>query len=257
MSTLAPLHVYIAYQEHMLYLTTEQGDLSAGRKERDGATDSGALAKLNVRELVEGAANSIKSGDVGHARALLDQAVALALDDPLPLLSRLQFRISQHDDAGAKADLDRFGSMALHTAADYDARSTFYREAGQFDRALQDANAAVQLSPTLPMVLKNRCLLQAVMGRLDAALTDCNAALGLAPKFADALEGRGLVHLKAGRLDAAIADYDAALALSPKSASSLYGRGLAKRKKGDLVPAASDLAGARQLDPDIATNFGR
>lgn len=256
MSTLAPFHVYIAYREHNLYLTTVQGDLAAGRKSVDSAAQSDTLSKANEHELVESAQNAVKTGDIAGARTYLDRAVEMAPDDPFAIGVRALFRRSQHDEAGAKADFDRLNSMPLQSPADYHARSAAYLRSKQFDRALADADAMVKRWPTLPSGLNMRCWVQAIMGRLEPALADCNAALALAPNAADVLDSRGFVHLKSGRLDAAITDYDAALASNPKSASSLYGRSLAKRQKGDVAGADADLTAARAITPTIETSFG-
>lgn len=256
MSTLAPFHIYIAYEERKLYLTTAQGDLDAGRKPAERSSGLDAQAEVNLRELLESAQNALKAGDLAHARSFLDRAVALAPDNPVPLSTRAEFLLKQQDKAGAQADLDRLASMPMPTAADYVRRSTSYRLAKQFDRALADANAAVERAPTYAEAWDNRCWLQAVMGRLDPALADCNAALAIMPKSHNTLDIRGFVHLKAGRFDAAIADYDAALALEAKYASSLYGRSLAKRRKGDVAGADADLKAARSIAPKIDEAFG-
>ena len=256
MSTLAPFHMFIAYKERKLYLTTVQGDLAAGRKPAAGASPGDTLAELNLQELLESADNAIKAGNAGRARAYLDRAVQLAPGDPEALAARAEFLESQHDAAGAKADFDKLATLPLPTAEDYLMRSAFFRETKELGRALDDANAAVQRAPQFAPALNSRCWVQAIMGRLAPALADCNAALALQPKSSTALDSRGFINLKSGRLDAAIADYDAALAVNGKSASSLYGRSLAKRGKGDLAGADADLAAARALAPDIDKTFG-
>ncbi len=256
MSTWAPFHIYIAYKEHKLYLTTARGDVAAGRKPSESGSGSDPLARLNLQELMESAQNAIKAGDTASAHAAFNRAVELAPDDPAPLLARAQFLSNQHDEAGAKADLDRLNSMPLQSAAQYMGRSAGYRLTGQFDRALADANAAVRRAPNLPAAWNERCWTEAVIGHLEPALADCNAALAIEPKSADALDSRGLVHLKSGRLDAAIADYSAAIAVKPKNASSLYGRSLAERRKGNIAAADADLAAARAIAPDIESSFG-
>jgi tetratricopeptide (TPR) repeat protein len=256
MQTLAPFHVYIAYQEHRLYLTTMQGDLAAGRKPPEGVPTGDNLAAVNIRELLESAAQALKAGDSDRAHAYLDKAVGTDPNNPDALAARAYFLASRHDNAGAKADFDRLDALPLGSVRDYVRRSAANLKAKRFDRALDDAETVVRRWPASSEALNQRCWVRAITGRLDAALADCNAALALTPNAGFILDSRGFVHLKAGRLDAAIADYDAALARQPRSASSLYGRGLAKRQNGDGGGADADQAAARAIDPNIDTRFG-
>jgi len=256
MSTLAPFHIYIAYDSHKIYLTTARGDIAAGRKPAALANDGDLLDRLNQRELLESADNALRAGDPAAARRVYDRAVALAPDDPAPLGARAAFLMSQHDTAGAQADYQRLNTMVLQNAPQYMSRSAFYRRARQLDRALADADAAVRLAPDQAATLNLRCWTEAVMGRLDAALADCNAALTLTPKASDILDSRGFVEWKAGKLDAALADYAAALEANPRHASALYGRSLVERRQGKTAAADADLAAAKAIRPDIEQNFG-
>ena len=257
MSTLAPFHLYIAYKERELYVTTAQGDLAAGRHPAATSRGGDTLAQVNLHELMETADNAMKAGDVTRASAAYDRAVAIAPDDPYALQARAQFRDAQHDLAGSKADYDRLATMALPSASDYVTRSAVYRRAGQLERALADADQAVRRWPDFAAGLSNRCRVQAAMGKIETALADCDAALALAPKSRAALEDRGFVELKARHLEAAIADYDAAIALEPSNAGAFYGRSLARRQKGDTAGADADLTAARAIDGDIEKRFGK
>jgi predicted aspartyl protease/regulator of sirC expression with transglutaminase-like and TPR domain len=257
MSTLAPFHLYVAYQERKIYVTTAQGDLAAGRHPAATSRGGDTLAQVNLRELMETADNAMKAGDVARARAAYDRAVAIAPDDPYALQARAQFRDAQHDTAGSKADYDRLATMALPSAPDYVTRSAVYRRAGQLERALADAEQAVRRWPDFAAGFSNRCRVQAAMGKIEPALADCNAALALAPKSRAALEDRGFVEIKARHLESAIADYDAAIALDPNSAGAFYGRSLARRQQGDMAGADADLIAARAIDGDIEKRFGK
>jgi Tfp pilus assembly protein PilF/predicted aspartyl protease len=254
MSTLAPFHVYFAYGERKIYLTTARGDIAAGRKA--SANDGDPLDKLNQRELMETAENALKAGDPAAARRAYDRAVELAPDDSSPLVARARFLADQHDMAGAQADYDRLGSKKLQSAAQYMSRSNTFRWAGQRDHALADADAAVKLAPDEAGPLSLRCWIQVVMGRLDAALADCNAALALAPKTSDALASRAFIEWKSGRLDSALADYTAAIDNNPRYAFALYGRSLVERRQGNIAAADADLATAKAIRPDIEQHFG-
>jgi membrane associated rhomboid family serine protease/Tfp pilus assembly protein PilF len=129
---------------------------------------------------------------------------------------------------------------------------------GDNDRAIADFSEAIRLDPKNAAYLNNRCMARAIAGReLPLAVTDCTEALQIAPNNAIIMDSRGFAYLRLSRLDDAVADYDEALKLNPKQAASLYGRGLAKLKKGDAGGGEADIAAAKAIQADIAEEFAR
>jgi tetratricopeptide (TPR) repeat protein len=132
-------------------------------------------------------------------------------------------------------------------------RGVAYGYKGQYDRAIEDFNQAVQLDPTYAYGFNGRCFTRALANvELPKALADCSEALRLGPNNADNYDSRGFTYLKLGQFDYAIADYNAALKIDPKHASSLYGRGVAKLKKGDTASGDADIAAAKAIQSNIA-----
>jgi hypothetical protein len=135
-------------------------------------------------------------------------------------------------------------------------RGIAYFKNGQSERAVQDYDQAIRLSPNFFNALSGRCWNRAIVGRdLTGAIADCNRALALNPTITYTRGSRGFAYLKMNNYGAAIADFDAALKGHPENAPSLYGRGLAKSARGDAAGASADLTAAERLDPAIVQKF--
>jgi len=137
-------------------------------------------------------------------------------------------------------------------------RGGAWRNKGDLDRAIADYSEAIRLDPKNAAYLNERCWARAIAGReLPLAVADCTEALRIAPNDPRIIDSRGFAYLRLSRLDEAVADYDEALKLNPKQAGSLYGRGLAKLTKGDRAGGEADIAAAKAIQADIAEEFAR
>jgi tetratricopeptide (TPR) repeat protein len=139
-----------------------------------------------------------------------------------------------------------------HDAVIYVRLSTAYLRKGDFDRAVDTVNRAIERFPKFTPAYSARCWLRALSGKVQITVVDCDAALTLDPNDRDSLDGRALAYYKLFDYDKALADYGAALKTDPKRASALYGRGMAKLKLGDATGTA-DIDAAKAINPDIAT----
>jgi tetratricopeptide (TPR) repeat protein len=127
-----------------------------------------------------------------------------------------------------------------------------------YRKAIDDFNAALELSKNDPDALHERCWAKAVLNTdLEGALADCNEALRLRPNDPETLGGRGFLYLRLGFLKTSILDYDAAIEGMPNKADFHYGRATAKYRAGDQDGADSDFLTARALDPKIDETFAR
>ena len=134
-------------------------------------------------------------------------------------------------------------------------RGVAYFAMQQYDRALADYTAAIEIDGKMDVAYGNRCLTRVLLGReLAKASDDCDKAIALNPNGQNLYNVRGFVDLKLGRNDQALADYNTALKLDPNSPHALYGRGLAKKRRGD-VDGEADLAAARAARPNIEQSF--
>lgn len=214
-----------------------------------------ALAPDEPRYRVERARVYFASERPLLASADLDQTLRLSPANLEALVMRAEFRLIQHDKAGARADLDtadkaappaadlRFGMARLYERAD-----ALPQALAQLDLWITAHRDDVKQAPAL----NSRCWARALLGeQLDLALKDCNAALRMYPKNAGYLDSRGLVLLRQGAYAKAVADYDAALAQNPRIAWSHYGRGIAKLRQGAATEGNADIAQAKTLDAEL------
>jgi protein O-mannosyl-transferase len=130
----------------------------------------------------------------------------------------------------------------------YNNRGLAFKESGQRERALDDYEKALALSPSAK-TYTNRGILYAEAGDMEKALDDLNKAIDLDTSYADAYTSRGLVYLHNEFPEQAIKDFDRALQMKPESADAWLNRGLAYEQRGELFQAAGDYTKAIELNP--------
>jgi len=107
-------------------------------------------------------------------------------------------------------------------------------------------------------ILVNRGILYNHMGEYDAALADFEAALDLFSNFPEAYINRGNAYFYKGRFDLAIADYSRAIqGKSSKRHTAYYNRGLANESRKKPDEAFADFVRANELKPDWVLAAGR
>ena len=165
-----------------------------------------------------------------------------------------------------KGDYDR--AIADYTAAlqlnpryvfAYYNRGIGHSDKGDYPRAIDDFTQAIHLDPKLPQAYNNRGGAYGELKDFDRAIADYDVAIRLDPKFAAAYNNRGVAWKNKGRYDRAIADYDAAIRIDPQYASAYSNRAIAFRGKGDNARAFAEYEKALRLasdDPVIYTNRG-
>ena len=107
-------------------------------------------------------------------------------------------------------------------------------------------------------ILVNRGILYNHMGEYDAALADFEAALELISDFPEAFINRGNAYFYTGQVERAIADYNRAIARrSAKRHTAYFNRGLANESRKQLDAAYEDFVRANELKPDWVLAAGR
>lgn len=125
--------------------------------------------------------------------------------------------------------------------------------AGQPDRAMAAATAALALAPDDVDLLINRATAESALERPAVAIEDLNRALGLDPQRADALVLRAASWRHLGRLERAGSDIARAVEIDPQEPEALLERGIQRQLLGDRSGARLDWQTARQLDPNSTT----
>lgn len=153
------------------------------------------------------------------------------------------------------AQIDAQIRQTPDSARGYIQRASHLADGGHSKIALASFDKALELSPGDADALTKRAAFWLEEGQFQKAIEDCNAAqetLKASGEFSyRPISIRGDAWLALGRLDEAIADYTAARRLDGNVAQAYYKRALQKHADGDQSGATSDLEKARQLDPSI------
>jgi tetratricopeptide (TPR) repeat protein len=128
-------------------------------------------------------------------------------------------------------------------------RGNAYVARGDYDRAIEDYNQAIKISPSYARAFNNRAVAFGKKGQHERAVEDLDAALKLEPGYAGAFTNRAETHAKTSRYDLAIQDYEAAIRIHPTMAA-WTGRCRTRAILGDLRPALADCAESLRLGPN-------
>lgn len=128
-------------------------------------------------------------------------------------------------------------------------RASYYREQGQFDRALQDINKGIPLDDNANARIQ-RGLIYRQMGNPQQALEDYNRALALDPDNTQAYTNRGNALLDLGRYRQAVADYEKVLAKEPGNIKTRVNLAIAYSSLREFDKAEAAFAEADRYGPD-------
>lgn len=124
-----------------------------------------------------------------------------------------------------------------------------------YDKALEDYNAANRVNPAYVRAYRGRCSVYLAKREYDRALTDCNEAIRLDPNDANAFLNRANVYFNTKDYDRALPDFDAAIRLRPDYAVAHRDRADIWYVKGEYDRAIQGFDEAIRLDPKDATAF--
>jgi len=177
--------------------------------------------------------------------------------------------IACNDLDGLEGEFDRQirGCTALlekPTATDQERASALagrghaYFKNREFDRAFQDFDRALQVTPNFA-ALFGHGMIYSIRGDMDGALHDFAEAIKLKPHMAPLISPvRGKVYFLRGEYKRAIEDYDEGMKVGlTVSPDILYERGEAKLKIGDVSGGNADIEAAKAMsskarDPQAA-----
>lgn len=134
-------------------------------------------------------------------------------------------------EKGETVELTRFGSppraakqhkksreQKLELA--YTNRGTAYLKKGQYPKAIEEYNKALEINSSYAVAYYNRSVAYTSIGKYEKAVTDCNKALQLNPRHAKSYHNRGVSYWHLGSKDLAIKDFQAAAKLEHKEAQN-------------------------------------
>src|SRR6202142_583674 len=156
--------------------------------------------------------------------------------------------LDRGDIAHAIADLNQAIALAPDFAPAYQNRGNAWYARGNFGQALADYDTAIKLDPNSPSPYINRATVRRDLGYVDGALEDYQKAISLGAGGARLYGGRGQLYLRQRDYAHALVDFDHALKLEASAANYML-RGHARQDNGDFDRALADYAEAERLDP--------
>jgi lipoprotein NlpI len=149
----------------------------------------------------------------------------------------------------AIADADEAIRLDPNDAAAFNNRGAGYLKKEVYDRAIADFNEAIRIDPSYALAFKNRGSFYQRRVDLDRAIADYSKAVQLQPTFATAFADRASAYQEKGDFEDAIADFSTLIRLSPRDAKAFYSRAVAYQLSGDLDRALADYNETIALDP--------
>lgn len=144
-----------------------------------------------------------------------------------------------------------------HSAIAHVNRGDVYSATGEFDLALFDFSAAIELAPYYALAYYNRAGIYEKFGLSERAIQDYSHALKFDPWDVKSYNNRGNLFSDKGDYSLALEDYNKVLLLDPKNVYALLNRGLVYYKMNNLRKAADDFSAVLRKFPnnDYARNM--
>ncbi|MCO5168949.1 MAG: tetratricopeptide repeat protein [Planctomycetes bacterium] len=188
--------------------------------------------------------------DLAGARVDLDRAVALDPSDPVAWSARAGLYFEEQVWALAAAELDRALAIDPERSSDLGERAfALAHVETAHDRALADAERALELDPFDARAYTARGYVRNARGDIPGALADLSRAIELDPADSSPWGARARVRAKQRDLQGALDDHTRSLALNPDNPAGWNNRGLIKQGLGDHEGALADLTRALELKP--------
>jgi tetratricopeptide (TPR) repeat protein len=153
----------------------------------------------------------------------------------------------------AEAAARQAAALAPRTAWEHCAVGLVHFRAGDFRRAAEEMERAVELEPEglWPNFYRGSCACH--LGQFEEASTAFSVCVALAPRCAWCYANRGLAYGARGQLDRALGDYDRALRLDPTLGAALLGRSALHYRQGRYAAALEDVLRALELGMDTTS----
>ncbi len=139
------------------------------------------------------------------------------------------------------------------TASLLNGQAVIAYDAGQYARAVELLQAALQVHPDDPQLLINLSAASSALGRNQEALTIAKKALRAGQRDARVWSALGYIYAATGKYDEAIGAFGKAVDLAPRAAAHHLGLAICY----DLVDRADDMAHHLQLARQLAHNGER
>lgn len=149
----------------------------------------------------------------------------------------------------ALQDADAALQLNPEKAVGYNNRGAAYNGLQQYQRALEDLNRSLELRPAFPSAYRNRAYAYLHLKRFSESLQDIESILAISPMDFPALYMRTACLLYLGQYQQVIEQANDMLALKPDDAPSYHHRGVAYLSLHDLVQGKADLLKSQEINP--------
>jgi tetratricopeptide (TPR) repeat protein len=136
----------------------------------------------------------------------------------------------------------------------YTYRGVAFERGGQFDKAIEDYERAIALSPSYYKAYNNMGALYGKMSLFARAIEYFNKAIAIAPNYADAYYNRGITYVLIDQFGRALEDFNKAILLNPNDATAYVERGNLHLRMGNRDLAIADFQTACDLGYERGCN---
>jgi len=164
-------------------------------------------------------------------------------------------KIAENEYDRALEDFNISIKMSPTNAKVFINRANIYGLKSKFDLSLSDYSKAIELDKSDAQTFFNRAITYSIMKQFDKAVADYTTALIIRPDFIKAKENRAYVYVDNGNYDKAIADLNELIQLDATNANYYFYRGFAYFKTENIAAALADNTTAIQLNPDYSAAY--
>lgn len=205
----------------------------------DNALD---LLRDNKNLLFNKALAQEASGKPEDALATFDHIILTSPSYDNAYLGRAKVELSLADTTAALSDLNHAIELNKNLANAYILRAAIAIEQSRdFNRALEDTDAAIKLLPQMAGLYINRAFLRYNLDDYFGAMSDYDYAITLDPTDPTAYFNRGLLRSEVADNDKAIADFSTVLRIDPDDVRALYNRAMLYRTTHNYDKAIDDI----------------
>lgn len=188
-------------------------------------------------------------------------------EDALPILDELSkdeslagsvlcLRAMVHQQLGdfqkAIEDANEAIELEPEVGGNYLLRATLYAQTGDLKTALADLNRLLDLEPGMAVGYERRAAILAGLKRYEEALKDAEQSVELAPHESVTYSTRAMIQLSLKKIDEALSDCNESLKLNPNDARTLIIRAQVFYEQDNSSAATDDLQEAAKLDKELA-----
>jgi len=145
--------------------------------------------------------------------------------------------------------------LTPHFYGGYLERGIVYRRTGNLDKAISDHETAIRFNANSSLAYQGLAVAYDYKGDYQQSIRDTTEAIRRNPRDADLYVNRAVGYVSIGSLDKAIADYTEAIRLNPKNAAAYSRRGYVNVQTGNLNQASADYDQAIRCIPRDAYGY--